>query len=147
MRDEVRMAFALPARPEALRFVRAVVGGFARLLGADPETVRDVQLAVHEAAANVVEHAYEGQEGILELEVRPEPESLVVVITDTTTTSVEATPAHGAFDAETEDGRGVPIMAAVSDELELRHRAGTQTELRFALAPQAPRATQADGKR
>lgn len=132
MRDEVRMAFALPARPEALRFVRTVLGGFARLLGAGPDTVRDVQLAVHEAAANVVEHAYEGQEGILELEVRPEQDALVVIITDTTTTPVDTPTAAASFD-ETENGRGVPIMAAISDEIELRHRAGTQTELRFSL--------------
>ncbi len=142
MQDEVRVAFALPARREALRFVRTVVGGFARLLGAGPDVVRDVELAVHEAAANVVEHAYEGQEGILELEARPEHDALIVVITDTKTVAVDAPVDGSSFDAEAEDGRGVPIMAAVSDELELRHRAGTQTELRFALEHRV-----ADGKR
>ena len=74
--------------------------------------------------------------GILEVEARTERDTLVVVVTDTTTTVVpdDSASARPRVARESEDGRGLPIMEAVADELEVQQRAGTQTELRFSLA-------------
>ena len=48
----------IESRPERLRLVRAVVHSAMELVGADPEVTECVVLAVNEACANVIRHAY-----------------------------------------------------------------------------------------
>ncbi|HVL85526.1 MAG TPA: PAS domain S-box protein, partial [Pseudonocardia sp.] len=49
---------SLPARPELLRGLRAEVAAWAAAAGLAEDTVYDLQLALGEAVANAVEHAY-----------------------------------------------------------------------------------------
>src|SRR5205823_651229 len=48
----------LPADPQQLRVLRARLGGWLERHGVDRETIYEVSLAVTEAAANAVAHAY-----------------------------------------------------------------------------------------
>ena len=51
------------ARPEQLQHVRHALGSWLDGQGAAPDVGAEIALAVHEAAANVVEHAYPGDDG------------------------------------------------------------------------------------
>ena len=53
----------IPARRTAVTELRHLIVGFARRHGADPELASRIALAVSEAVANAVVHAYAGQAG------------------------------------------------------------------------------------
>nr|WP_239028624.1 ATP-binding protein [Pseudonocardia acidicola] len=62
-----------PADPRELSRMRAAIGEWAQSAGIPDEVLIDLQLAVGEAAANGIEHAYRGQAaGLIEvvLEIR-----------------------------------------------------------------------------
>lgn len=54
------LRLTLPATPEQLRPMRAALDRWATSVGLAEATVADLQLAVGEAVANAVEHAYRG---------------------------------------------------------------------------------------
>lgn len=135
MDESTRLSVSVPARGETLPFLRDLIGCFASLLGADDEAVESVKLAVHEAAANVVEHAYGLSGGTLEVEARSESGALSVLVADTTTTVLANSNGKSPhLPAETaENGRGLPLIGALADDLEMRRSTGTHTKMSFAL--------------
>jgi serine/threonine-protein kinase RsbW len=50
-----------PGRFESLQYISDFVAGFARNIGLDDSAIYAVQLAVDEAATNIIEHAYGGE--------------------------------------------------------------------------------------
>ena len=59
-----RVVLEVPAKPEYLLLARLAATGVGRSAGASEETVADLKLAITEAVANVVRHAYpEGTPG------------------------------------------------------------------------------------
>lgn len=55
---ELLLQLSFPSNPDRLRLVRPMVRASAQLCGFTPEDARDVVLAVDEACANIIEHAY-----------------------------------------------------------------------------------------
>jgi serine/threonine-protein kinase RsbW len=70
------------ARLADLASIRAYVESGARALGGDRDCVRDLVIAVNEAAANVMRHGYRGQPGPLEIDVARDGDSIVVRMRD-----------------------------------------------------------------
>ena len=64
---EVRLT--MPARAEGVGVVRQALAGMADALAFNAAVVADMKMAVTEACTNVVVHAYEGEEGTLEVEM------------------------------------------------------------------------------
>lgn len=116
----------LPARAENVAVVRHALGGLGDALGLGEELMTDVSLAVTEACANVVVHAYEGREGPLEVAASVSGERITVVVRD-----------HGAgitpHPGNPGLGVGLPLMATLSDVLELRHGSDGATEVRMTF--------------
>lgn len=135
--DHASLSLSLPTRPEALPFVREMLGCFAVVLGADDEPVEAMKLAVHEAAANVLEHAYadERGDGVLRVKVRSERGTVTVLVSDTTTTVIAGSnrDAPPLREQTAEAGRGLPIIEALADDVEVRRSAGTHAEMIFTL--------------
>ena len=69
----------LPAAPASVGAARRLLRRFAGDLGVDLDAV---ELAVSEAVANAVVHAYEGGRGTVELQVAAAPYELRVVVRD-----------------------------------------------------------------
>ncbi len=120
----------LPARPEGVAVVRQALAGMADALDFDATILADVKMAVSEACTNVVVHAYEGDHGLLEVEMHAGEAGLTIVVRD-----------HGAGIqprlARTEPpalGLGLPLIAALSDSFELRGSTGAGTEVRMTFA-------------
>jgi anti-sigma regulatory factor (Ser/Thr protein kinase) len=129
------LEISLPARAENVAIVRHVLGGLGDALGIDEGILADVKLAVSEACTNVVVHAYGSDGGgLLDLDVCTRPERLELVVRD-----------HGRGMAPRADspglGVGLPLIASLSDTLELGTVANGGTEVRMAFALQARDAT------
>lgn len=77
------LALRLPAAPVSVPRIRRDVCAFAAAQGAGGILLDDLALAVTEAAANVVRHAYPGREdGVVEVVADVEDGTLEVVVSD-----------------------------------------------------------------
>lgn len=126
------LELSLPARAENVAVIRHVLGGVGDALALDPEVLSDVKLAVSEACANAVVHAYADEaSGLLDLEVTALGAQLEVVVRD-----------HGRGMMPRADspglGVGLPLMASLAESLELTNRADGGTEVRMSFLTSAP---------
>ena len=118
------------ARPEQLQHVRHALGSWLDGQGTAPEVGAEIALAVHEAAANVVEHAYPGGGGELVVRARADDGQIVVVVED-----------DGQWRAPSrtdQRGRGLALMHGLMDDVEitpLEDGSGTRVTLRRRVHP------------
>lgn len=93
-------------------------------LGVDAATIPDVVLAVDEAATNIILHGYQGQEGIIEIEVVQEGDALVVRLRDETVpfdpTSVPPPDLTVPLEQRAPGGLGIYLIRQVMDEVMYR---------------------------
>ncbi len=124
---EVRLS--MPARPESVGVVRQALSGIADALAFDEAVVSDMKMAVTEACTNVVVHAYGGEDGKLEVDMLAAEHGLTIAVRDEGTgihprPAIQKTPALGL---------GLPLIAALSDNFELRGSHGEGTEVRMSF--------------
>jgi serine/threonine-protein kinase RsbW len=129
----------LSNRPENVLLVRQVLTGVAEAIDLDGSDLNDIRTAVTEACNNVVLHAYEGEEGPLEIEVYAAPSALVVVVRDRGT---GIQPRARAAE-ETTLGIGLPVIQALAHRVEFADAAvapsrsgwvGTEVRMEFATS-------------
>ncbi len=126
------LEISLPARPENVAVIRHVLGGVGDALELDPEVLSDVKLAVSEACANAVVHAYsEDEPGLLALELSARPGEIEVVVRDRGRGMMPRADSPGL-------GVGLPLMASLTASLELTNRPDGGTEVRMCFADQTP---------
>ena len=117
----------LPATPASASRARAIVRELGRERGLSQEDTWDLMLATTEAVANVIKHGTPcGPRGFL-LRVQSCGEGVYVEICDCGTFSPTI---HKLPDTESVGGRGIPLIAAVSDLFEFVPGAD-QTRVRF----------------
>lgn len=88
------------AEPGQLGTIRRELRTWIESLGLGDDEITDVVLAVDEAAANVVQHAYDpGDAGSVELTLWTERDALCIEVVD-----------HGSWQGADEPGRGIEIM-------------------------------------
>lgn len=133
-RPEVRLS--MPARAEGVGVVRQALAGMADALAIDPAVLADMKMAVTEACTNVVVHAYAAadgtgaqavDDGTLEVELLADEAALTVAVRDHGS-GLEAPGGKPAL------GLGLPLIAALSDEFEVRDAGdggGTEVRMRF----------------
>ena len=113
-RAHTDVKLTLPAQPENVSVIRHVLGAFAEALRLPDELVEDLRLAVTEACTNVVRHAYPPNEtGPVEITIQPTEEQVSVIVSD-----------HGRGIGTSSDttgpGLGLPLIAAIADEVDLQ---------------------------
>ena len=113
-RAHTDVKLTLPAQPENVSVIRHVLGAFAEALHLPDELVEDLRLAVTEACTNVVRHAYPPNEtGPVEITIQPMEEHVSVIVSD-----------HGRGIGTSSDttgpGLGLPLIAAIADEVDLQ---------------------------
>jgi len=94
---DTESSLRIAAELKNLSIIRRFVRETTTALGADPDAISDVVLAVDEAATNSIVHGYQGQPGIIEIKVRRMGDSLVVCLRDQAT-SFDPAAAHGQSD-------------------------------------------------
>jgi len=113
-RTHTDVKLTLPAQPENVSVIRHVLGAFAEALRLHDDLVEDLRLAVTEACTNVVRHAYPPNEtGPVEITIQPMEEHVSVIVSD-----------HGRGIGTSSDttgpGLGLPLIAAIADEVDLQ---------------------------
>jgi GAF domain-containing protein/anti-sigma regulatory factor (Ser/Thr protein kinase) len=115
----------LPAEPKTLAHVRRVLRRWLVARGADEGDVAEVTIAVSEACANAIEHAYSPAPASFELEAFGNNGEITVAVRD-----------EGRWRAPrgTNRGRGLAIMVAAMDDVQIdRTSTGTEVVMRRRL--------------
>jgi serine/threonine-protein kinase RsbW len=144
MAEVPNVRLKLSNTPESVAVVHQALAGVAESLGLDALETNDLDTAVTEICNNVVLHAYEGQEGSLEVEVYALPGAVEVVVRDR---GIGIRP-HVGERTQPHTGLGLPIVHALTQRLGFRKLAGGGTEVRmqFAVAQAVmPKALAEDG--
>jgi serine/threonine-protein kinase RsbW len=124
------------ALPQAVPAIRALVSDFLQGVGVTASQSADIQLAVTEAASNVVRHAYPDCVGPIRCEARARNGTITLTVSDWGCPF--STPA-----ANPGLGMGLPIMEALAVRVARSHVDGMkQVELTFlqshSVTPMAP---------
>jgi serine/threonine-protein kinase RsbW len=132
---------ALPAVPASVTVARQAMSGLADALAWDAAFLVDLKIAVSEACSNVVAHAYpdDGHAGPILLRAWVDGTTLTVSVADEGR-GITPTISKGAG-----LGLGLPLMAALSDEVQVKSatEGATEVTMTFTLpvaasVPNAP---------
>ena len=110
------------------------MAGHLTTLGLRDEVIARVRLALTEATANVVRHAYRsGPPGDFVVEVALHADRLIVLVSDA---GVGPSPHFTGAGL----GLGLPLMSTFAEELEIQGEAehGTTVRMTFSLLPAVP---------
>jgi serine/threonine-protein kinase RsbW len=129
MAEQPNVLLNITNRPENVLVVREMLTGVALAILLDEGELNDILTAVTEACNNVVLHAYEGEEGPLEVEVTLAGDALEVVVRDH---GIGIQASSGTDKSSL--GIGLPVIRALVDRVELRDgpRGGTEVRMEFA---------------
>jgi len=123
------LSIELEAEPASVAAARRAASDFLRQLGAAADTVSAVEIAVSEAVGNAVCHAYPDEHGPVQLELAKTGSSCDLVVRDHGRGPRPNPRSEGA-------GFGLPLMASLSETLQIRAEQGGGTEVRMTFALQ-----------
>jgi serine/threonine-protein kinase RsbW len=131
---------ALAARAENIAIVRHALGGLGEVYAVSEPKLSDIRLAVTEACANVVVHAYpENHEGPMEVvaSMDEKADALTVLVRDWGRGIRPRSDSPGL-------GLGLSLIAALAESVQLGHDHEEHTEVRmtFALSDEVPSVSQ-----
>src|SRR5271156_6882387 len=108
----------MPSDPRVLPVVRAAVGELAAVCGLPEETRQGITLAVDEALANVIRHAYKNRhDQEMELDCRVESDRIEFTFLDCGEAPDPDRICGKPLDDVTPGGRGTHLMRAIMDEM------------------------------
>jgi len=124
----------VPAKPEFLLLARLAATGVGRSAGASEETIADLKLAVTEAVANAVRHAYPPDSpGRVSVELSADGGRLEIAVSDEGRGLGDAELTSDGPSEPGESGMGLSIIRAIADEVEVGAGPdGRGTRVRFA---------------
>ena len=109
---------ALPGQADNVALVREVLAGLADTIDFG-RSLDDVKAAVSEACNNVVVHAYDGEDGPLEVDVRVRPGELEVVVRDYGS-GLASRPDDGGHPDTAYRGIGLAVIEALTSQAAYR---------------------------
>ncbi|HEX4467107.1 MAG TPA: ATP-binding protein [Solirubrobacteraceae bacterium] len=145
MAENPNVRLTLSNRPENVLLVRQALRGVADAIALDAIELNDISTAVSEACNNVAAHAYDGDEGPLEVEIEATREGLVVIVRDRGTgirPSLRRPDQAGG-------GIGLPVIRALAQRVEFidLDGGGTEVSMQFATSKAALLADERSGQR
>jgi serine/threonine-protein kinase RsbW len=140
---EIQLVLYLPRDVSSVPVSRQVLDGCLKTLGVTPDTRDDIALALTEACANVIQHAGPGEE--YEVQVRAGNHKCAIEVVNTSSENAEPTSGSGAGEeqangfsvahdpvpATAEHGRGLKIIDAVTDNMQLKGNGRQGTVVHF----------------
>jgi serine/threonine-protein kinase RsbW len=126
------MQLALPARAENIAIVRHAFGALGDVYAFDAQILSDIRLAVTEACTNVVVHAYpDGAEGPMEVLATLLGDELTVIVRDEGRGIGPRPDSPGL-------GLGLPLIASLTESVELGRDSEERTEVRMTFSLTEP---------
>jgi anti-sigma regulatory factor (Ser/Thr protein kinase) len=114
----LQVKFAMPSDPRYLPVVRGVIGPLAEAIGWDESESRAIMLAVDEALANVIRHAYHSRaDGLIELECRESADGLEISLLDNGDAPDRSKICAREMDCDQPGGLGTHIIKKVMDSV------------------------------
>jgi serine/threonine-protein kinase RsbW len=130
MAESPNVCLTLSNQPDNVVLVREALSGIADTVGVEELELNDIRTAVTEACNNVVLHAYEGEEGPLQVEVFVSRRAVEVVVRD----HGSGVKPHIRSEEEAALGIGLSIIQALAPRVEFRDVPGGGTEVRMEFA-------------
>lgn len=125
--------FRIAADLNNLATIRRFVEDAAASRPADPEAIAEMLLAMNEAATNIIVHGYQGQPGIIEVEIAYDEDALVIWLRDQAPTFDPTLAPVPDITLSLEQrpfgGMGIHIMRQLTDELTYRTTPDGRNEL------------------
>ncbi len=122
------MELSLPAQAENIALIRHAFGAVGEAFAVDEQLLSDVRLAVTEACANVVVHAYpDGDPGPLDVYATLGEDKLTVVVRDEGPGILPHPGSPGL-------GLGLPLIASLTESVQLGHDEHERTEVRMTFS-------------
>lgn len=113
----MRITFSMPSDPRYLCAVRGAIGPLAAAIGWNESDCRAIVLAVDEALANIIRHAYHGRtDGLMELECREIPDGLEITLLDNGDAPDRSKICAREVGSDQPGGLGTHIIKEVMDE-------------------------------
>jgi serine/threonine-protein kinase RsbW len=130
---EIKMALYLPRDAASVPLTRRVLDRCLETLGITPDTRADIALALSEACANVVQHAGPGEE--YQVQVSARNRQCVIEVVNVGGRAGTVRDGGDPVPATAEHGRGLQIIHAVSDSMQLtgNERHGTTVHFEKTL--------------
>jgi serine/threonine-protein kinase RsbW len=127
-RSNIRLELA--SRPEDVVLARELLSGVAAAASIGPEGIEDIRTAVSEACNNVVQHAYDGAPGPIELDLALQDDALQVTVRD------RGGGMHPWIRTPKSDtlGIGLLVIKALAESVELGDvpEGGMEVQMRFS---------------
>ena len=120
----------LPAERDSLPVVRQALRSLGEAVDADVGSLEDTELAVTEACANAIEHAYGDASGTVEVSLTPNPTSMLVEVRD------RGRGMPGPFAAGMPGpGYGLSMIEGIATQVEIRpgRERGTDISMTFDM--------------
>jgi len=118
----------MPADQDTLPLVRQALRSLGETVDADIEALEDAELAVTEACANAIEHAYADGVGDIQVSFSPGEFDLKVSVADQGVGIPVDIRSKGAG-----DGFGLPMIGSIATSMNFADVAGTQIDMAFPL--------------
>ena len=131
--DGRAVRLTIPAKAEYITLCRLALTGLSRLRPLPDELVADLKLALTEACTNSIRHAYDGQDGVVEIVYELRADSLAIEVSDDGRGfDHDDEPRPQSKDDLSEGGLGIAIIQSIADEFELGPgQGGRGSRLRF----------------
>ena len=120
-----------PADARYLILARLSLVGVAPAAALEPEAVADLKLAVTEACANAVRHAYAGKAGPVRMRIELAQDTLTIEVADDGKGMVAGRIPSPDPARDLEGGMGFAIMRSLVDEVEVDSAPGRGTVVRL----------------
>jgi len=131
LRSDVRLE--LPASEDSLPVVRQALRSIGETVDADVEALEDAELAVTEALANAVEHAYADGDGEVHISFVARDEEMMVSVRDF------GRGMDASDDRRSDDpGYGLSMIEGIARSMDVRSANGTEIEMVFGLGTADP---------
>ena len=128
----------VPSSPENLVMIRRFIGDIGEKAGLEPKEVHKLELAVDEACANVIEHAY-NKDSTKRVSIRAtfNQDFLRVEVIDTgkgfDPSTVEQAEVNKLIAARRSGGLGMRLIKTLMDEVQYEIIPGQKNELRMVM--------------
>lgn len=126
---------SVKARLENLKAVRSYIDRVGAELGVNEQALGDLRLVVDEAVTNVVHYGYEDLEGIVEVHMQRDGDSVVIRIRDQAKTFNPSHIENPQLDTALKDrdlgGMGIYLIKKMTDEAEFLSLPGGGNEIRL----------------